>query len=380
MRLMMIQGGFGTGGAEKIMAQVAAHRHAKGDQVNVVAMYIPESGPFFPYPDGIPLTALVTDAPRNKLLHLRRLMAIRHHIRQTRPDMILSFLTKINCLTMIAARGTGIPVAISERNNARAQSRFWAALQNTLGRDAVSVVMQTAGGRDILPPDLRDRALIVPNVCAAIAFQRLPPVPGLCRFIAVGRLDAQKGFDILIRAFATLPASPFTRLTIYGEGPERSALEHQVRVAGLEDRVSLPGLVKTPKGWLEAGDVLVVSSRFEGFSNVVAEATCSGMPIISFDCPFGPGEMVRDELNGLLVPPEDESALGRAMARLASDPDLRDRLAGHADVMARHLHPNRVMALWDRVIEEGMTASMPRPRLRRIRSASQRVTASRSSK
>lgn len=381
MKLMMIQGGFGAGGAEKIMAQVATHRHGKGDQVNVVAMHMPDGGSFFPYPDGIPLTVLAGHVPRNRLLHARRLYAIRRHIRQTRPDMILSFLTKINCLTLMAVRGTGIPVAISERNNARVQSWFWANLQNSLARRAAAVVMQTQGGRDVLPPDLRDRALIVPNVCSAVQFRRLPPVPGLCRFIAVGRLDAQKGFDILIRAFGALPAFPATRLTIYGEGPERAALERQVRDAGLTDRIRLPGLVTTPRGWLEAGDVLVVSSRFEGFSNVVAEAASSGLPIVSFDCPFGPREMIREGLNGLLVPPADEAALTRAMARLALNPDLRDRLSRHPHLIAQHLHPDRVMRLWDAVIEEAMATAAQRAGDHRPRAAVQsRPAASRPSK
>lgn len=356
MKLMMIQGGFGAGGAEKIMARLAAHRQGRGDQTQVAAMFMPPEGPFFPYPEAIPLTVLAPGRPRDKLLHLHRLRAIRRHILHTKPDLIVSFLTKVNCLTMIAAQGTGVPVIISERNNPRVQSYVWSRLQNQLARRAAAFVMQTDGGRDTLPVDLARRAVVIPNVCPAVPFTRPAPVPGQCRFVAVGRLDAQKGFDILIRAFAALPRDATTRLTIYGEGPERAALTRQIAKAGLGDRVTMPGLAATPRDWLQAGDVLVVSSRFEGFSNVVAEATCSGLPIISFDCPFGPREMVRDGLNGLLIPHEDTAALTRAMARLAADPDLRHALSQHGDVMARHLHPGRVMALWDAVIDGTMAA------------------------
>lgn len=358
MRLLMIQGGFGAGGAEKIMAQLARHRRDEGDEVNVAAMYMPPNGPFFPYSDDIELTVLAENASRNYLLHPRRFLAIRRHIRATKPDLIVSFLTKVNCLTMMAAKGTGIPVVISERNNPRLQSRFWARLQNTLGPSAGVVVMQTGACRDDLPPGLRERAIIIPNVCSAVPFKRQPAQPGHCRFIAVGRLDRQKGFDILIRAFALLPPRPVVHLTIYGEGPERAALEKLVADLGMTDHISLPGLVTSPKEWLQAGDCLVVSSRFEGFSNVVAEATSSGLPIVSFDCPYGPSEMVRNGQNGLLIPPNDMAALVGAMATIANDPELRDKLGSQAHLMAAHLHPDRVMTLWDTVIAQGL-ASKP---------------------
>lgn len=367
MKLMMIQGGFGAGGAEKIMAQLAAHRHAQGDEVNVAAMFLPEAGPFFPYPPGVSLTVLAPDAPRDKLLHVRRLRAIRRHILDTRPDVILSFLTKVNCLTLLAARGTGIPVVISERNNARRQSWSWAHLQNVLARRAVGLVMQTEGSRDVLPRDLREKAVIVPNLCLGVPFNRLPPEPSLCRFVAVGRLDPQKGFDMLIRAFAALPPQPATQLTIFGQGPEYSVLDQQIRSAGLQERISLAGLAPTPMHWLEAGDLLVVSSRFEGFSNVVAEATCSGMPIVSFDCPYGPGEMIQDGLNGLLVRSEDEAELAAVMAKVAADPGLRERLSRNAHLAARKLHPDRVLTLWDAVLDHALSSAMGEDRRRLAR-------------
>lgn len=349
MKLLMLQGGFGTGGAEKIMAAIARHRHAQGDEVQVAAMFMPPEGPFFPYPKGVRLHVLAGDAPRNGLLHLRRLAAIRRLIRDRQPDVILSFLTKVNCLTLLAARGTGIPVVISERNNPAVQSAgFWNRAQQVLAFGAAEIVVQTAGQRNDLPGRLRSRAVVIHNFCAPVPFRRAAPGPG-CHFIAVGRLDPQKGFDLLIEAFGQL-ADPGARLTIFGEGPERQALEGLIARAGLSDRVRLPGIAHGPQEWLGAGDVLVVSSRYEGFSNVVAEATCSGLPVVSFDCPYGPSEMIVEGRNGLLVPPGDVAALGRAMARLAGDAVLRARLGQAPHLTAARLDPRRIMAQWDAVI------------------------------
>lgn len=345
----MLQGGFGAGGAEKIMAALAAHRHRRGDEVHVGAMAMPPEGPFFPYPAAIQLHVLAAGAPRGRLLHLHRLAAIRRLAGALQPDVILSFLTKVNCLTLLATRGTGIPVIISERNNPVMQSPgFWNRAQQVLAHGAAGIVAQTQGQRDALPSRLRARAMVVNNFCYPVPFRRAAPGPN-CHFVAVGRLDAQKGFDLLIRAFARIP-QPGARLTIFGEGPARPALEEQVRAAGLGDRVFLPGIARGPQEWLGAGHVLVLSSRYEGFPNVVAEATCSGLPVVSFDCPHGPAEMIVEDRNGLLVPPGDVEALARAMTRVAGDPALRARLGQSPHLAAARLDPARIMAQWDAVI------------------------------
>lgn len=349
----MIQGGFGTGGAEKIMAAIGAHRHAQGDEVHVAGMFMPPAGPFFHYPPDVRLHLLADGARPDKLLHLRRLAAIRGLIRRVQPDVTLSFLTKVNCLTMLAARGTGIPVVISERNNPLMQSPgFWNRAQQVLAHGAAGIVMQTRGQHDDLSPALQERAVVIPNFCDAVPFRRASPGPD-CHFVAAGRLDRQKGFDLLIRAFARVPHLG-ARLTIFGEGPERAPLENLVRASGLEGRVSLPGIVRGPQEWLGAGHVLVVSSRFEGFSNVVAEATCSGLPVVSFDCPYGPSEMIVEGRNGFLVPPGDVAALAGAMTRLAADPALRNRLGQAAHIAAARFEQGRIMAQWDTVLSRAV--------------------------
>lgn len=362
MKIMMVQGGFGAGGAEKIMAMLAAHRQKRGDQVIVAGMEMPASGSFFPYPEGVDLRVLAADAPRNALLQLRRMRAISRLITQERPDLIVSFLTKINVLTLGAALGSGIPVMISERNNPLRQSRgFWRMAQNIAGRRARAIIMQTRAARADLPAPLRRRARVIPNPCKPVGFAPHQPAPGAeFHFIATGRLDRQKGFDLLIAAFAALPPDlARARLTIFGEGPARPALEQQIRTAGLAGRVTLPGLSRGAGDWLGAGDALVMSSRYEGFPNVLAEATCSGLPAISVDCPYGPAEIIAEGENGLLVPEGDVPALGRAMTRLARDPALCARLSRGAAAQSARLMPARILARWDEAIAAALDQPPP---------------------
>ncbi|NHF73085.1 glycosyltransferase family 4 protein [Paracoccus xiamenensis] len=365
MKILMIQGGFGAGGAEKMMCSLAAHRTELGDDVHVAAMTMPAAGSFFDYPAQVHLHVLDRPAPRlpASFLQPRRGLAVRRLIAELRPDLIVSFLTKVNCLTLLAATGTGIPVIVSERNNPSAQSpRFWRRAQNTLIPRAAGIAMQTHAAAMDLPPAQAARAHVVPNHCDPVPFTPAPPADH-CRFVAVGRLDAQKGFDLLLEAFARLPADLPATLDIFGKGQERDNLQAQIRALGLTGRARLAGLVPSASDWLGAGDVAVVSSRYEGFCNVVAEATCSGMPIISFDCPYGPSEMVRHEQNGLLVPNGDVAGLAKAMERLARDRELRNELAGAAWIMADRLDTGRIMAQWDALIAEslGDTRAARRP-------------------
>lgn len=354
MKILLIQGGFGAGGAEKVMATLAAHRADIGDDVHVAAMTMPDAGSFFAYPPEVQLHVL--DGPARNLpaalLQPRRTRAIRRLIGDLRPDMIVSFLTKVNCLTLLAATGTGVPVVVSERNNPAAQSgRFWNRLQTSLLPRAAGIAMQTGSAAADLPEGQRIRAHVIPNPCLPVAFTPAPP-SGVFRFVAVGRLDPQKGFDLLIEAFAALPPDLPVQLQIFGEGHQRSQLQSLIETRGLTGRVELAGLAPTAADWLGAGDAMVISSRFEGFSNVLAEATCSGLPVVAFDCPYGVSDMLRDEENGLLVRNGDVPALTTAMARLASEPALQDRLSQAGWIMADRLDPSRIMAQWDALIVE----------------------------
>lgn len=138
-------------------------------------------------------------------------------------------------------------------------------------------------------------------------------------FLAAGGLRLQKDFVTLLRAFAVVRESRPARLIIIGEGPERANLEALVAELGLEDDVDMPGFVTNPYAWMARADVFVLSSRWEGLVNVVAEALGVGIPIVSTDCPSGPREILADGRYGRLVPVADPPALAAAMSQTLAD-------------------------------------------------------------
>lgn len=131
--------------------------------------------------------------------------------------------------------------------------------------------------------------------------------------LAMGRLVEQKDFATLIKAFAVVAERMPARLIILGEGPLRQELENMVGDLGLEQSVAMPGFSENAIAAIDRARLFVLSSRFEGFGNVVAEALACGTPVVSTDCPHGPAEILENGYYGALVPVGNTSALAEAI-------------------------------------------------------------------
>ncbi|TDC04485.1 glycosyltransferase family 4 protein [Nonomuraea longispora] len=166
--------------------------------------------------------------------------------------------------------------------------------------------------------------------------------------VAAGRLTPQKGFDLLIEAFARVVAEhPEWRLRIFGTGARRAELGGLVERLGLGGHVTLAGRTDRLDLELANASVYALSSRFEGLPMVMIEAMAHALPVVAFDCPTGPQDVLTDGTDGVLVPPRDVSALADALNRVVSDRDLRVRMGKAAAETARAYGPEQVMPLWE---------------------------------
>lgn len=349
MHVAILVSGLGAGGAEQVIAQIARHWCTAGHKVSVIAFDRPQDSIFHPLPQSVALHRL--DLRAGKVGAARRIAGVRRIVLKQRPDVLVSFLTKNNVIAALATLGTDTRLVCAERNNPERQDTHpaWSGALNLLYRRADAIVCQTAAVRRCFPAAVRRRLVTIPNPVPAPDV--LPPAEQAMRVVAVGRLTHQKGFDLLLGAFAGIAARfPQWRLTIRGDGPDRDALERTVAELGLQGLVALPGTSAVPRGWIDEGDIFVMPSRYEGFPNVLGEAMAAGLPVVAADCDFGPAEMVENGVTGLLVVPEDIDALGDAMAAMMADEAMRRRLgAAAAQAMIRYA-PERVLAQWDRLL------------------------------
>jgi glycosyltransferase involved in cell wall biosynthesis len=170
--------------------------------------------------------------------------------------------------------------------------------------------------------------------------------------LAAGRLTRQKGFDKLVKAFAQVaPSHPEWRLRICGAGPWRRRLERLIARQGLQHVATLPGPAEPLAAEMDTAALFVLSSRFEGFPLVLIEAMAKGLPVVAFDCPTGPGEIIEDHRNGLLVPRGSVDRLADGMRELIGDPELRRRLGSAAAHSARDYTIEAVGPRWEQLLE-----------------------------
>jgi glycosyltransferase involved in cell wall biosynthesis len=350
------------GGAERVLAQMANHWAARGDSVTVITLS-GSAGDAYPLDPRVTRIALnlmhdsrgIADAVTKNIVRIQRL---REAIARTNPDTVISFTDRMNVLTALACRPLGIDAVLSERIDPSHQKigRAWAWLRRRAYPAARALVVQTERVRQQMAGVMRGRPIyVIPNAVGPSAKRESEePDPDRTRWIVgMGRLDPQKGFDLLIDAFSKIADQhPRWSLTILGEGPQRAALEHQIENQELSDRVILQGWESNPAAVLQRSDLFVLSSRYEGFPNALLEAMACGVAVISFDCECGPREIIRDGIDGLLAPPEDVDALAAAMHRILSDAALRDRLGRESPHVTERFSIDRYFANWEGVLQK----------------------------
>jgi GalNAc-alpha-(1->4)-GalNAc-alpha-(1->3)-diNAcBac-PP-undecaprenol alpha-1,4-N-acetyl-D-galactosaminyltransferase len=305
-----------------------------------------------------------------------RLRAMRRKLRALEPDAVVSFIDQVNVWTVLCLFGTGIPVIVSERLHPAYNPipRIWKIARRLVYPFADAVTVQTEDGAEWLRRWTRVKhTVVIPNAVRYpqdLVFRDLtneaslvtatPPQPFI---LAIGRLNEQKGFDLLLDAFhRSSLAQREWHLVILGQGPERSVLEQQAARLQIADAVTLPGFVEVGE-WLARADIFVLSSRYEGFPNALVEAMQMQRACVSFDCPSGPRDLIENDRNGLLVPAQDVAGLAEALGRLAADPVLRRRLGAQASKVGEQLSPALVYGMWLGLIDDSCKKVKRSPRL-----------------
>lgn len=370
MRVMIVTPRISGGGAERVAVNLANYWASKGWQVSLVTFTPPEPSEY-PVAQNISRvsldpTASSGDKPAGLRLQLSRALRLRKHAKNISPEVVIGIMEAANTITAVAARGLHRLTAIGTVHSFRAIE--------PLGRSRALVARYIYRWLDaivVLTNEMRERILqrtharyvrVIPN-SITLPLPDIPPklpieqvLPRECKLLlSVGRLEYPKGHDYLLQSFARVaPRHPDWVVVILGEGEWRSHLERLVGAYGLQGVALMPGRAGNLADWYSRADLFVLSSRYEGFPLALAEALAHGVPVVSFDCLTGPRDIVRNNIDGLLVPPEDTKALAEALDLLMRDENLRRRFSERAVEARDRFSMERVGAMWESLFGELM--------------------------
>lgn len=356
------------GGSERTALDLARGLARRGLPVDLVLASA--EGPWRPCLARLPEGLHAVDLKARTRASLPRLL---RYLRRRGPRVLVSSLPHANSVALLArALGAGgAAVAVRQASDfaseyAAADFRYRTAmrLERRLLRFADAVVANSRAMAETLARDL-------PRIARRVRFIRAPVVgPELPRLAAapadhpwldgggppvvlsVGRLVPQKGYRTLLRAFAKLRESRPARLAVLGEGPERPALEALARELGIAGDVVLPGFRINPFAWMSRASVFALSSFFEGCPNALVQAMACGAPVVSADCPTGPGEILEGGKWGRLVPVGDPAALAAAIRDTLDAPAPPELLKARAGAWSAEASVDRYAELLVELAEE----------------------------
>jgi glycosyltransferase involved in cell wall biosynthesis len=364
------------GGAERVCSLLANHWASNGHRVSLMT-YAPPSMDAY---------ALAPSVERVHIGHwqnspnrwhsvgknIARVLRVRQRLQGSRVDVALSFMSVSNSCLALAALGTPAVCIGTERTYppAVALSKMGELTRWLMYGWLDAVVTQTEDAARWVRSHTRARtvAAVANPVCLPLSNQepRLDPKrflrPGAKLLLAVGRLSEEKRFDALIQAFASAGRKTSAenriswQLVLVGEGEERKALEALISSLGLQDQVLLPGRAGNVGDWYAVADAFALTSRFEGYPNALLEALASGVPAVACDVLTGPGELIEDGVNGLLVPAHSHEALTEGLYQIMNNGALRQRLASRAELTVKRHDIGHIAGHWEDIFRSALAA------------------------
>lgn len=359
MRIAICIASMGVGGAERVVSHMANYWCGQGHEVSIITLAAPGAESAYPLDERVTLLNLDVTGDSSGLWeklagNFKRIKELRRCIVSCKPDIVISHVDTMNVLVSFALMGVGVKLIAVEHIYPPSHpiGRAWEALRLGAYAFVDRLAVLTEDTRQWFPEYIRKKTMVIPNPIVsgngiqAASREKLFPHTLLC----VGRLARQKGYDMMLEAFASLEKKhPEWGLLILGEGPERSSLESMVMEYGLESRVRLLGVVDGPFERYH-GDVYALSSRYEGFPMALCEAMAAGVAPVAFACPTGPADIVTHGEDGLLVENGNVEELSVALDKLMSDERLRVRLGEKAKSAIARFSLEKVMEEWDDVI------------------------------
>lgn len=346
MNICILISSLNRGGAERVAAALANDFYNRGNNIFVVCL--DKSPPSYSLHENIQLLSVSSEGKGRITSIFKRLFSLRKNLKHINPDVILCFSMK-NVLYALLTYRKKTKIIGSERTNPyyikkNILSKF---IEKILLPLADGFIFLTKEGRDYYPSAIKQKSTVIPNGLFA---EDIPKsiVPFNSRKLnvisAVGRLHPVKDHITLLKAFKLFKLNhPTYKLQIYGGGSEYEKLNNLAKELKIEHSVVFNGIVDNVVQHIADSGMFILSSKSESWGNSLMEALSCGIPSISTDCDFGPRQMIKNGVNGLLVPVENKNALAEAMSKIANNHSFAKDLSKNA-ILIRESHSAQKVA------------------------------------
>lgn len=353
MKITFFIGSLYGGGAERTVCNLASFLTQQGHEVRILT--VSETERTYELDERVSRKALLgRNERRGRLMGaLIRVLRFWSYIKKNKTDVYIVMLPKTTIMLLAFRREIKAKVIAAERCDPKAYGKLFSRMLKKYASRADGWVFQTDEARDWYAPYFKEcKSAVIPNAINQ-AFIR-PNYKGENRkcIAGVGRLSSQKNFSLLIKAFAEI-ASEFRDydLIIYGKGELEKELKELAFAYGLQDRVVFPGNIQNIADEMEQNTLFVLSSDFEGMPNALIEAMALGLPCISTDCPCGgPRYLIKDGVNGVLIPVGNVKMLADAMRNMLLSPERAGAIGEEARKVTETLAPNKIYSQWEQFI------------------------------
>ena len=355
MNITFLTASLGSGGAERVVSLLANRMAEMGHQVEIICLMYDDV--YYQTKPEVTLTVVPRVCPGNLI---KRLFWLRRYVQKSGTEVCVAFTEGVYCATICTLLGTRIPVIASERLDPHYMSWQRNLLKKIFLPHAAWLVVQTEHIKSYFKGKVAKKTSIILNPVNEKVFEvndeRLMVNGDGVKvkentIISVARLFPQKRQEILIKAFANIAEQfPEWKLVIYGEGPERNALESLVERLKIKDKISLPGRCETIIEELNKAKIFALSSDYEGLSNAMLEAVCVGLPIVSTRV-SGTDELIREGVNGYVVDCGDTDALAEALEKLMGDEKKIQQFSAESRKMAEQFRLDHIVRDWLELME-----------------------------
>lgn len=349
MNLLFIGYMHGYGGAEKMLIKLANQMSIRGHNITLISLV--SNNIVYDISSNINYIYIKDEGCSKLNILLHRFIRLKHHIKQTNPDLIINFWLQPTYLCALMGRNISKKTIYSERGDPmdKEYDGILKWIRKFTFYKIKGIVFQSSGARNCFGEYVKKKSCIIHN--PVFVEQKYLNVKSKRekRIVTVGRLHEQKNQVLLIKAFSMLPSNlnDFI-LEIYGDGNLKNFLSDYIKEKGLENRVFLKGTYSNIHEKIVDASLFVLCSNYEGLPNALIEAMTLGIPCISTDCkPGGAREIINDGVNGYIVERNNVYELTNKIVYLLNHQDLANKFSKEAKRISVDFNPKIIFDKWD---------------------------------